>query len=189
MHALRNVSNAALNNYMRGRQNAKPWTHWVLTVTSFSGWFFDHVLERFVESDDAMLRSQLLRALASTKDEGLAARARALALDPRVRVNEVWVPLGAQMGMPETREATWGFLQENFDALVERLESSAGFLPRFAGAFCSEEQAEAVQGFFQPRIAELPGGPRNLLNTLEAVRLCAAKVEAQQESARSYFGR
>ena len=151
--------------------------------------FFDHVLERFVESDDAMLRSQLLRALASTKDEGLAARARALALDPRVRVNEVWVPLGAQMGMPETREATWGFLQENFDALVERLESSAGFLPRFAGAFCSEEQAEAVQGFFQPRIAELPGGPRNLLNTLEAVRLCAAKVEAQQESARSYFGR
>lgn len=151
--------------------------------------FFDALLERFLASDDALLRGQLLGALASAKDPELAARARALALDARVRVNELWTPLGVQLGMPETRDAAWAFLQERFDDLAGRLEESAGSLPRLLGGACSRERADEIERFFAPRVGELQGGPRNLATTLESIRLCAARVEAQQESAREFFAR
>jgi len=38
-----------------------------------------------------------------------------------------------------------------------------------------------------PRIQTLAGGPRNLAGTLEAIHICAARVEAQRESAQSFF--
>jgi alanyl aminopeptidase len=106
-----------------------------------------------------------------------------------VRVNELWTPLGAQIGMPETREATWAFLTERFDALAARLDGGAGGLPSFAGAMCSNEAADAAQAFFGERVASLPGGPRNLASAVERARLCAAKVAAHRESARSFFAR
>ena len=150
---------------------------------------FAKVRARFFVTDDALLRGQLLAALGSTRDPELAAQARELALDERVRVNELWSPLGAQIGMRETRDATWAFLTERFDALAARLDGGAGNLPSFAGAMCSNEAADAAQAFFGERVASLPGGPRNLASAVERARLCAAKVEAHQESARSFFAR
>jgi alanyl aminopeptidase len=150
---------------------------------------FEQMRARFFVTDDALLRGQLLGALGSTRDPALAAQARELALDERVRVNELWTPLGAQIGMPETREATWAFLTERFDALAARLDGGAGGLPSFAGAMCSNDAADAAQAFFGERVASLPGGPRNLASAVERARLCAAKVEAHRESARSFFAR
>ena len=150
---------------------------------------FDHALERFAESDDAMLRRQLLGAIAHTRDPELAARARALALDPRLRVNELMTPLYVQMSMPETREPTWAWVAENFEALRGRLEDGASRLVELSDEFCSAERAEEVQAFFRQRADSLDGGPRALANTLETIRLCAARVEAQRSSASSFFGR
>jgi len=55
--------------------------------------------------------------------------------------------------------------------------------------FCSEERAAEVEAFFGPRIEALPGGPRNLRGALEAIRLCAARVEAQRDSTLRFFAR
>ncbi len=151
--------------------------------------FFDHLLERLIASDDSLLRGQLLRALASVRDPELGARALALTLDERVRVNELWTVLTAQLRLPERRDAAWAWIEQNFDALAARLETGAGHLPSFAGMFCSEERAAEVEAFFTERVNELPGGPRNLANALEEIRLCVAKVEAQQQSAREFFRR
>ena len=98
-------------------------------------------------------------------------------------------PLYVQMHMPETREATWTWIQEHFEPLRERLGEGAGRLAGAPNAFCSEEKAEEVQTFFRQRAASLPGGPRVLANTLERIRLCAAKVDAQRASAVEFFGR
>jgi len=149
--------------------------------------FFDHVLRLFENADDALLRSRLLSALAHTKDPDLSARVRALALDERLRLNEVTTPLRVQMGMNETREPTWNWVKEHFEELRGRLEDGAGRLPRVGGAFCSEEKAEEVEAFFRQRAEALPGGPRTLANTLEQIRLCAARVETHRESAVSFF--
>ena len=149
--------------------------------------FFDHVLELFVNADDALLRARLLSALAHTKDPELAGRVRALALDERLRLNEVLTPLRVQMSMAETREPTWVWAKEHFEELRTRLEDGAGRLPRLGGAFCSSEKADEVEAFFRQRAETLPGGPRTLANTLEQIRLCAARVQTHRASAVDFF--
>lgn len=150
--------------------------------------FFDQLTELLFSTEDATVRHRVLSALGHATDPELAARARALALDARLRLNEVTTPLQVQAGQAETREATWEWLVEHFDALRERIGPfHAGYLPYMASGFCDEEHAQAVERFFAPHIEELPGGPRNLASTLEAIRLCAARVEAHRESTREFF--
>ena len=161
----------------------------VLTVAVQDGGapVFDYALERFLESDDALLRGQLLRALSSVKTEVLANRARALALDSRLRSNEMTTPLFTQMRMPETRDATWRYVRTNIARLMERLGNRAGFMPWLGASFCSEEKAAEVEAFFTPYLDRMPGGPRNLRSATEAIRLCAAGTEAQAPSAQRFF--
>jgi alanyl aminopeptidase len=151
---------------------------------------FDALLDKLVASSDATLRTRLLGALAKADDEELSARAIALALDERLRVNEMFTPIMSQMGMAETRERAWTYLREHFDAFVERAgPGRAGYTPFAATSFCDAERVAEMQGFFGPRVDDLPGGPRNLATALEAMRLCAARVEAQRESAEHFFSR
>ncbi len=152
--------------------------------------FFDRLLERVLASDDALFRGHGLEALGSTHDPALAERALALALDPRVRVNEVTITLGRQLGMRETRDAAWVWLQAHFDDVFGRVATTrAGYAPWYLTGFCSEARAAEVEAFFAPRIEALPGGPRNLAGALEAIRLCAARVDAQRETTLRFFAR
>jgi alanyl aminopeptidase len=137
---------------------------------------------------DALLRTQLLRALGSARDPELAERARALALDPRVRLNELAITLHAQMDQPETRDAAFAFVEAHWDDLVARLgRVGAGRLVGLGAEFCTEEDAERVEAFFRPRIEALGGGPRELGATLERIRLCAAEVRAHREDTTAFF--
>jgi alanyl aminopeptidase len=149
---------------------------------------FDRLLERFLASSDALFRSQALGALASTQDPAPARRALALELSPALRVNEVTSILRRQLEMPETRDAAWAWLQEHFDEVYERVATTrAGYAPYLLSGFCAEERAREIEAFFAPRIAALPGGPRNLRAALERIRLCAARVEAQRASLTAFF--
>ena len=152
--------------------------------------FFDRLLAAFRASDDALFRAQVLGALGATHDPALGQRALELSLDPALRVNEVTTTISAQLGMSETRERAWQWLREHFDAVFARVAPTrAGYAPWYAAGFCSEEKATEVEAFFSERIETLPGGPRNLRGALEAIRLCAARVEAQRESAAAFFAR
>ncbi|MFW6052018.1 MAG: M1 family metallopeptidase [Myxococcota bacterium] len=149
---------------------------------------FDHMVDTLAQISDPVLRGRLLTAVGHATDPELAARARALALDRRLRVNEVTTPLRVQLAQPETREAAWRWLTENYDALADRMATTrAGALPWLASGFCSPEDAQRVERFFEPRISELPGGPRNLAGALEAIRLCTARVEAHRDAAHRFF--
>ena len=144
---------------------------------------WDEVASLLFASTDAVMRTRLLVALASTEDPALADRALALALDPRLRVNEVLIPLSVQAERDAGRARGWAWLTENFDALSQRIATTrAGAAPWIFAGFCDREEARAVRAFFEPRIGALPGGPRNLAGALEAMELCAARVSAQRES-------
>jgi alanyl aminopeptidase len=146
------------------------------------------MVEAMFEVEDPSLRDRMLGAISHANGEELAQKVRGFVLDERLRVNEVWEPLQVQMSMPETREATWAWVQENFDTLTERMSKGhSGYLPWLAAGFCSEDKANEVESFFEERVSDLPGGPRNLAGALEAVRLCAARVNAHQEAAREFF--
>jgi alanyl aminopeptidase len=119
----------------------------------------------------------MLSALGYAEDPELSERTLDFALDPRVRVNEIDQLLRPQFRNPRTRERAWQWLTEHFDALAARYGSSqVGGMPWYAASFCTDEAAAEVQHFFEPRVANLTGGPRNLAGAIEAITLCAEKV-------------
>jgi hypothetical protein len=92
-------------------------------------------------------------------------------------MNEITTLLGPQFRNPRTRERAWLWLTEHFDALSARLGASqVGYVPWLASSFCSEEAATEVKRFFAHRVDSLPGGPRNLAGSIEAISLCAEKA-------------
>jgi alanyl aminopeptidase len=81
-------------------------------------------------------------------------------------------------------------LKENFDAFTARMgNAQAGNAPWYAASLCTREAANDVQAFFEPRVAALAGGPRNLAGAVEAIQLCAAKAEAQRPAVDEAFSR
>jgi cytosol alanyl aminopeptidase len=151
--------------------------------------FFDALLVHLDKSDDAALRARLLSAIASVREPALSERALALTLDKRLRTNEVLTPLGQQFSMMETRDAAWLWLRTNLDAVVARLSPGrAGGLP-FYVRYCDEAHVSEVEAFFTPKIAALDGGPRNLANAVESMRLCVARRKAQEDSIRAFFAK
>jgi alanyl aminopeptidase len=150
--------------------------------------FFDALLALLEKSEDDAVRQRILAALGRAQTPELAARARALALDPRVRPHEVMVTVYPQIGQIETREATWAWFKENLNGLIGRISArNAGFLPWLGSNFCDRSRVAEVSSLFAPKVAELDGGPRNLAAVTEAMELCAAQQAAQKESARAFF--
>jgi len=112
--------------------------------------------------------------------------------DPSLRATEVSWPVWSMLGQHATREATWGWVKDNFDRLLAAVPKHHGQtqIIRMGGEFCDEAHARDVEAFFAPaRLAQIEGGPRELAGTLEEIRLCAAKRAKQEPSAREMFGR
>jgi alanyl aminopeptidase len=151
---------------------------------------FDALAARLAETQDAVERSRILYALGASLEPGLAVRARSLALDPEVRVNEMFSPLHAQMAEPARRAETWRWIEANHERLLERAGPSlGGRLPGLAASFCDDDAADRVEAFFAPFIDGLRGGPRNLAGAVESIRLCAALTRAQSEATNAFFGK
>jgi len=151
---------------------------------------FDHLVGLLVQSHDATTRNRILAALGHAEEPALSERALDLSLDPRLRMNEVSTVLGPQFQNPRTRDRAWRWLTDHFDALSTRLgPSQVGYMPWFAASFCSDEAAAEVERFFVPKVAGLPGGPRNLASTIEEISLCAEKAKVYRPAVERTFHR
>ena len=151
---------------------------------------FDGVLGLLATTEDATVRTRILAALGHTRDPALAARARALALDARLRGNEIRGLLRPQFAMAETREAAWQWLRETYEALEPRMHPGhyAG-MPGLTAGFCAEARAAEVQAFFEPHMRRLHMGEHNLTGVLERIRLCDARASAHRDALQQYFAR
>lgn len=148
---------------------------------------FDAILARLDGERDALERSRILRALGAARSPELSARA--LALAPGLRVNEMLLTLWPQSNDVETRLSNWRWIEEHFDALIERGgPGRARNLPWMASGMCSEDAAVALEEFLAPRIEAIEGGPRNMAGSLETIRLCGALRTHHQKAARAFFG-
>lgn len=152
---------------------------------------WDDVQARLGTETDPLTRTLLLAALGSSTEPALAARARDLALDQRLRTNEVFVPLQGQGSDVRTRDALWTWMGTNYDALLARLPETWGDAAIAGGSsgFCSEEKAAEVESFFQSRPKKSDALGRALAQAVEEIRLCAAKKAFHQESARKLFSK
>lgn len=141
-------------------------------------------------TEDAVVRGNLLAGLRSVDDDDLRPRILNLALDPRLRLNEIFRPLMGQFGDEDGMELAWTWLTEHYEALSTRMGPEyTGYLPLAASGFCDRGRIEEVRTFFSSRVGETSGGPRNLESAIESIELCAALADAQRESARAFFAR
>ena len=151
--------------------------------------FFEHLLGVLDSSTDATARNRILSALGHAEDPILSARALDMALDPRLRINEIGQLLRPQFHNPRTRDLAWAWFTEHFEELTARHGAArGGGMPWHAASFCSEEAAAEVQQFFEPKVAELTGGPRNLAGAVEVISLCAEKATVHRPGVEQAFG-
>lgn len=153
--------------------------------------YFDAVLQIFRTANNPFLRIQALNALSSTRDPELGQQLLDMVIaGDELRLNELETVLRGQMS-EERRDVTWQWFKANFDNLVARIPPDViggSSYVAIASLFCSNERAEETQAFFEPYVKDIAGGPRQLAQTVERIRLCAALKEAQSPSARAYFG-
>ncbi len=89
------------------------------------------------------------------------------------------------LGHWKTREMPYQWVKQNYNALRSRLPRAAdtdmaSILPFTGGGFCDDHGAAEVESFFKDKMAEATGGPRNLAQAVEGIRLCGAARKTHQ---------
>jgi alanyl aminopeptidase len=142
---------------------------------------FDAAEKQFRGSQDAVLRSELLSAMGATHVPALDARARALVFEPALlRRNEIFPVVGGQLADAATRPALRDWVDTHFVELEGRLApAGAALVSLYSAGMCTDADADAVQAKWGPRMEKVEGGPREVEQTVEAIRLCAAQVKAR----------
>ncbi len=143
---------------------------------------FDIAEKHFRASQDAVLRSQLLGAMGGTKDAVLNTRARDFVFEKGLlRRNEIFSAVGGQTSYQETRPALREWIDVHFNDLEDKLSpAGAALINLYAADMCGDADAAALEAKFGKRVADIEGGPRELLQTGEAIRMCGAQVQARK---------
>jgi len=151
--------------------------------------FAERLIAQLLASDDAQFRVEAAAALGSTDDAALGDRVRGLLLDERLRGREPTTLASALAGRPSQRRATFEWFKANQEAFIARLPTPAHrWLPRLGAGFCTLAERDELESVFAPLQARLHGTEVALAETLEAIELCAALVQARREEVRRYFG-
>ncbi len=150
--------------------------------------YVEALITKMDQTRDQVLRGNIQAVLAHLTDPAAVARVQSLILDPERAQREASRLLYRQARRVANRDAVWSFFRENEQAILARLPTShRGGLPWLTSAFCTADDAAAIEAFFTPRIETWRGGPRQLSQVLDVVRICAALAEAQQEDALDFL--
>lgn len=149
-----------------------------IAIREHGKFYFDHVMNLALQSEDAIYRQRLLSALGQVEDPELQRQALELSLSDQIRNNEMNMVLFTQATQPSTREFTWEWLQDNMDVVIERVPIwRKGRVSGYIKEFCDEDTLLEVEAFFADKVEDLQGGPRALANTLETIELCIARKQ------------
>ncbi len=148
----------------------------------------DAIITHLKTERSALIRSRMLTALTRANDPAIAEKARALALSPELRTNEVPILVYGSVRNPANREAGWKWFKDNIDAISERTPpADRGDLSGIGSRFCSKAEREDYKAFFDGRINSMQGGPRQMAQTLEQVDSCRTLIDKQRGKAEKYF--
>ena len=168
----------------------------VLSTAAWSGGqdLFDALVKALRNSTDPQQRQTIITALGSFHDPTIMRQSLSLLTDPAVDARETFGLIFSAQGDPQTGKIPFEFVRANYDAVVNRLPSSAGidyraFLPFVGAGFCDDSSRQEFVAFFQDRVKDYVGGPRNYAQALESIRLCQAHRAAQAADLTEFFSR
>ena len=135
-------------------------------------------------------RGRLYAALGSFVDPALLKEAFSLSLDPSLDFRETIYASYSALDTDPGRAALWDFVKANFDAIIARMpRETTGGITYVASGFCDAEREKDAKAFLGGRVGKLPGGPRNLAQTLEGIQLCIASRAVQEPGVREFLSK
>ncbi len=143
--------------------------------------FFDLLLEQAIASEDPAFRASATGALARVEDPALVAKLQAALLAGEFKGTEFRRILFRQIVRVATTELTYAWVKKNDTAVIESIPGSfrSSVVPTLGSAFCTVERAVEWQSFIESHADMLAGYERDLAQTTESIRLCAALREAR----------
>jgi alanyl aminopeptidase len=99
--------------------------------------------------------------------------------------------LFAGQGQQSTRGMAFEFMKAHFDEIAAKRPTGGGFdagavFPQVGASYCSADQKQELQAFFQPRVDKFTGAPRALSQVLESIDVCTA-LKAEEEPSVAAF--
>jgi alanyl aminopeptidase len=142
----------------------------------------DALIAEIPKTSDPAKRNAMLSALASTKDVTQSNKVRDFSLSKDVKVGEMAALLRGNRDSEAGRNELWKWYTTNYDKIVARTGSFAGgkLVTMAAGGSCSKSEADRMNEYFKPKLAQVSGAERDLAQTSESTLLCAA-LKAKQD--------
>ena len=138
--------------------------------------FARQLLERGLNSTDAVFRGDVLSAMARTRNIRFGrSLIDGLLLSDRIRSNEAPLLIDRFMANPSYRQYAWDWLKNHFDAFLKRYSSfSAEGIVYLGGYFCDAASRDEMQKFYHSVQDKVPGAPRRIAENVEAINQCIA---------------
>jgi alanyl aminopeptidase len=142
----------------------------------------DALIAEIPKTSDPAKRNAMLSALASTKDVAQSNKVRDFSLSKDVKVGEMASLLRGSRDSEAARNELWKWYTTNYDKIIARTGSFAGgkVVTMAAAGSCSEAEADRMNEYFKPKLAQVSGAERDLAQTSESTLLCAA-LKAKQD--------
>jgi len=141
---------------------------------------FDRLHKEAKAAEERGLKQRYLSAMGAFVDPKIVSQAMAIAVTDEFELREAMGLLQGGFSDRRTRKQAYEFMTKNIDALIKKLPEP--FRPYIAYTFvplCDDSRKAEFEAFFKPRLEKIDGGPKALVQALEALSLCAAARTAQ----------
>jgi hypothetical protein len=144
--------------------------------------FITQLRDALVKSSDPLFRQQASVAIGASDTAGLAEASLGVAMSPGLQPLDTIVILFSLADHAEAREPVIGFVERNFDPLMEKFPGFARpQVITFFDGLCRAEDVARVDAFVRPKLATLGGGELELSQVKERIGLCVALQNAKGE--------
>jgi alanyl aminopeptidase len=144
-----------------------------------------------LQTRDADERQTVFGAMGHFRAPELVKRNLELLMSGKIDLREAVGPFvfGA-LQRPEGRDVSYAFAKAHFDELLAKMPREETDALLFVGrSYCDAAHRQDVVSYFTPRSAQIPGGAKELAQTLETIDSCIALRERQQASAAAFLQR
>lgn len=154
---------------------------------------FGRLLDAYKNTSDRQQQQRILTAMGSFRDRDAIQEAFETLLSGKIpMIQGIYYLLFMGQGQESTRHMAFDFMKEHFDQLAKERPTGGGFdagalFPEAGASFCTAQDRDQLQSFFEPRMSQFTGGPRMLANVVERINICIAEKKAQEPSVQAFL--
>jgi alanyl aminopeptidase len=143
--------------------------------------FFDLLVEQAIASENPAFRDSATGALGRVEDPMLVGKLQAILLTGKFKGVEFRDIVRRQMARRASIEPTYTWLKENTETIIGMMPGAltGGIVPTLGRSFCTADRADEWHAFITSHADKLPGYERDLAQSTESIRLCAALRKAR----------